>query len=118
MKKVIIISLILIGCATTSNISKIKPGMTQDEVTALCGNPISREFDENTTAWLYDNLNSFNIITGLQIRYYWVIFYKNNVIAVKDAGAKRLSSPSSGMSFLCKDAIASGDEGGIFIHCQ
>lgn len=34
---------------------------------------------------------------------------------------QRSSQPlggSSGMGFLCKDAIARGDEGGIRVHCQ
>lgn len=31
---------------------------------------------------------------------------------------KATETQKSGMSFLCKDAIARGDQGAIFVHCQ
>lgn len=115
-------AILFTACATTSNIGMIQPGMTQEQVLVKVGEPISKEFDENTTGWLYKNMNSFNVITGPNIRYYWVIFDKNDkVIAVKDAGkVERTSSNSSnsGMGFLCKDAISRGDQGAIFVHCK
>jgi hypothetical protein len=111
--------LFLAGCATTSNIGKIEPGWTQTQVRESCGEPISVEFDENTTGWLYKNLNDIKLITGPEIRYYWVIFdQENRVIAVRDAGPVPLKSGSGGMNFLCKDAIARGDDLGVRTHCK
>jgi outer membrane protein assembly factor BamE (lipoprotein component of BamABCDE complex) len=116
----LVLLIIFVGCATTSNIGKVTAGMSQEEVLNLCGKPISTEFDENTSSWLYKNVNSTQSALWPQRRYYWITFNKNNtVIAVKDGGAVESSgSSSSGMGFMCKQAIASGDELGVKVHCK
>lgn len=109
------------GCAT-NKIASIQPGMTMDQVREIKGKPISTEFDQSTTSWLYKDLKKFSPLTGPDKRYYWVVFDKGDkVIAVKDAGAVQLkggSASSEGMGFLCKDAIARGDDAAIRTHCR
>jgi hypothetical protein len=121
MKKVLVfISLLLvIGCATKSDLSKIKPGATQEAVFNLCEEPISKDINGTATGWLYSSMESTKNTLWPERRYYWVIFNKENkVVGIVDAGMAEGRISSNGKGYLCKDAIVRGDKDDILVYCK
>jgi hypothetical protein len=119
----VLAAMFLVGCATGPMVDKVKPGMTQDEILKMFGPPRSKQFDEAGEAWLYKACTTPDPVTCYYLnkaRFYWVIFRDGKVVALQDAGAAPNAGgkTSDGMSFLCKDAIARGDQDAIFVHCK
>ena len=116
---------LLTGCATTSTakINKVQYGMTQEEVLSICGEPISKDFDDQQSSWLYESMYKFSVIFGPQYRYHRVNFGNDNKVkSVMDVTAQKArnsaGSSNQGMGFLCKEAIANNDDMGVRTHCQ
>ena len=82
MKKIIFILMVgslFMGCWTMQSLSqssKVKAGMTTDEVRDIMGEPIVSELDRNVEEWHYCS-------TGMKDRFLAIFFVDNKLVAKK-----------------------------------
>ena len=90
MKKLLIIALLIVGCATHTKIRthqdlslavRIKAGMTTDEVLEIMGEPILSELDRTIEEWHYCDTAEPNI--GEIQDTFVALFYVNNKLIAK-----------------------------------
>ena len=132
MKYLICASFFLIlfaGCASSLETKyaietgQIRLGITKQEVVDILGNgKLNRtqylESGDILEVWVYKDWKwAYNVVVDY---WYWIAFVNDRVLGFGSAGEDKTtfrSSGQGGMSFLCKNAIQTNNQSGIFVHC-